>query len=278
MTQPDFLIIGAMKCGTTTLAAQLGAQQGVFMTKPKEPFYFSDDDVYARGPDWYASLFARAAPGDLKGEASTRYTMLPNYPHTIARMKAALPAPRLVYCIRNPVQRAVSHYLHEWIERRISVDIARAFDLHPELTDYGRYAMQIAPFVEAYGADAIWITSLERIKADPSGELGRIGAHIGMTATPVWRDAIEALNVSSDRSRKLPLHRMLVSNPTAVRLREALVPKALEQRIRNARKYQKRPEVPAAVRARLMEIHQAEKAALLEMNLAGAPEALSDCA
>ena len=40
MTGPDFLIIGAMKCGTTTLAAQLGAHQGVFMTKPKEPFYF----------------------------------------------------------------------------------------------------------------------------------------------------------------------------------------------------------------------------------------------
>jgi hypothetical protein len=75
MSYPDFFILGAMKCGTTTLAAQLGRQDGVFMCEPKEPFYFSDDDVYARGPEWYHSLFRAAAPGDLIGEASTRYTM-----------------------------------------------------------------------------------------------------------------------------------------------------------------------------------------------------------
>ncbi|MGR3434230.1 MAG: sulfotransferase, partial [Shimia sp.] len=73
MPYPDFLIIGAMKCGTTTLAAQLGRQDGVFVCDPKEPFYFSDDAVHARGPDWYRGLFAAAAPGDLKGEGSTRY-------------------------------------------------------------------------------------------------------------------------------------------------------------------------------------------------------------
>ena len=63
MTTPDYIVIGAMKCGTTTLAAQLGAQSGLFMTTPKEPNYFSDDDVFARGPDWYSALFDAAAPG-----------------------------------------------------------------------------------------------------------------------------------------------------------------------------------------------------------------------
>ena len=51
MKTPDYIVIGAMKCGTTTLAAQLGAQSGLFMTTPKEPNYFSDDDVFARGPE-----------------------------------------------------------------------------------------------------------------------------------------------------------------------------------------------------------------------------------
>ena len=74
MALPDFAIIGAMKCGTTTLAAQLGAQDGVFVTTPKEPEFFSEDANYARGMDWYASLYQGAAPGDLTGEGSTGLT------------------------------------------------------------------------------------------------------------------------------------------------------------------------------------------------------------
>ena len=54
---PDFIIIGAMKCMTSTLHEQLAAQPGIQMSMPKEPCYFSDDAVYARGPEWYASLF-----------------------------------------------------------------------------------------------------------------------------------------------------------------------------------------------------------------------------
>ncbi|MDO5706469.1 MAG: sulfotransferase domain-containing protein, partial [Paracoccus sp. (in: a-proteobacteria)] len=114
MAMPDFLIIGAMKCGTSTLAAQLGAQTGIFVTTPKEPNFFSDDAEWARGIDWYRALFDGAAPGDLKGEASTHYTKLPNHPHTLERLRPHVPAPRLIYLIRNPLDRLVSHYIHEW--------------------------------------------------------------------------------------------------------------------------------------------------------------------
>ena len=86
---PDFLIIGAMKSGTSTLQAQLAVQPGLFMTTPKEPNFFSDDDIYAKGIDWYRSLFDAAAAGDLKGEASTHYTKLPDYPDTVTRLAAS---------------------------------------------------------------------------------------------------------------------------------------------------------------------------------------------
>ena len=77
MGLPDFLIIGAMKCGTSTLQAQLARQPGVFMSTPKEPNYFSDDEVHAQGQARYEGLFSGAAEGDLTGEASTHYTKLP---------------------------------------------------------------------------------------------------------------------------------------------------------------------------------------------------------
>ena len=59
---PDFIVMGAMKCATSTLHEQLAAQPGFFMSKPKEPNFFSDDEIYARGLDWYRSLFAGSGP------------------------------------------------------------------------------------------------------------------------------------------------------------------------------------------------------------------------
>jgi len=137
MNKPDYIIIGAMKCGTSTLAAQLGAQAGCFMTEPKEPQYFSDDPVYAKGADWYADLFAGAGPMDLKGEASTHYTKLPTYPATVTRMTASLPDLKLVYMIRNPMARVVSHYIHAWSEGELSCPIDEALETVPELVAVG---------------------------------------------------------------------------------------------------------------------------------------------
>lgn len=245
MTGPDYIVIGAMKCGTSTLAAQLGAQSGLFMTDPKEPNYFSDDDIFARGPEWYAELFAPADAQDLKGEASTHYTKQPDLPETLPRMQAALRDVRLVYMIRDPMARLVSHYIHEWSQGVLSGSLADALETHGPLVDYGRYGWQVAPYIEAYGRDAVLLTSLERLNADRQAELSRIAAHIGHDGPVSWQDSVGAENVSSERVRRLPLHGLLVDNPVATVLRRALVPKALRARIRAARQMTTRPEIPA---------------------------------
>lgn len=249
---PDFIILGAMKCGTSTLAAQLAAQDGVFVTDPKEPNFFSDDDIHAKGLDWYGSLFADAPEGALKGEASTHYTKRPDLPEALPRMQAVLAAPRLIYMIRDPVARAVSHYLHEVSQGVITQGPEEAIARYPELVAYGRYGMQIAPYVEAYGREAVLLTSLETLRADPQGELTRIAAHLGHDADrwgPVtWREDLGAQNVSAQRIRKLPLHGLLVGNPVATALRRALVPKSVRSRIRDARQMgQARPDLPPAL-------------------------------
>src|SRR3954469_22213852 len=100
---PDFIVIGAMKCATTTLHEQLARQPGVFMSRPKELNFFSDDETYGLGLGWYASVFGRAAPGDLCGESSTHYTKLPVYPRAVERMSRALPGVKLIYVMRDPV-------------------------------------------------------------------------------------------------------------------------------------------------------------------------------
>lgn len=251
MTYPHFIIIGAMKCGTSTLAAQLGGQEGIFITDPKEPNYFSDDAVFARGQSWYATLFSSASSDDLRGEASTHYTKRPDYPQTITRMCASLDAPRFVYMIRNPMERLVSHYIHAWSEGELSDKLEASLSSHSQLVKYGLYGWQISPFIETFGRDAVLLTSLERLKMERGAELERIAAHIGHAGSVRWREDLEMQNVSANRVRKLPLHKLLIDSPVATLLRRTFVPKALRSRIRARRQMNTRPEIPALARANL---------------------------
>lgn len=250
----DFVIVGAMKCGTSTLAAQLQAQPGIFMTDPKEPNFFSDDAQYRRGMAWYENLFAAAAPGDLKGEASTHYTKLPTYPDCIDRMAAALKAPKLIYMVRNPLVRAVSHYIHGWTMGEIRCDLETALEEHPELISYGCYGRQIAPFVRTFGAESILLASQEEMKTAPQDMLARICRFLDYDGDPLWQVEQAAVNVSADRVRQFPMHKLLIENPVAKTLRKTLVPQGVRDRIKRSRQMADRPDLPEAGRRRLEEV------------------------
>lgn len=265
MALPDFVIIGAMKCGTTTLQAQLAAQEGVFMSTPKEPNFFSDDDVYARGRGWYEALFDAAPPGALKGEASTHYTKLPTYPACADRLAAMIPDAKLIYMTRDPFERLVSHYIHEWTMGLIAAPLEEALEANPELVAYSRYAMQITPYVERFGAERILVLPLERMEADPQGALSEVGAFLGLPGQPVWIAERERANVSAERIRRFPLRRLLIDNPAASALRRALVPKAAREAVKRRLRMERRPALSEAARARLAPVFEAEASALARM-------------
>jgi hypothetical protein len=107
---PDFLILGAQKAGTTALYAYLRRHPAITGPSWKEVSYF--DRHYARGPSWYRGNFPNLlrARGELVGEASPSYLFHPLAPQ---RGKELLPEARLVALVRNPVDRALSHYNHE---------------------------------------------------------------------------------------------------------------------------------------------------------------------
>jgi len=252
MALPDFVIIGAMKCGTSTLAAQLGAQDGVFMTTPKEPNFFSDDGVFAQGMDWYRALFDPAGPDDLKGEASTHYAKAPTHPDAPARMHAAVPGAKLIYLMRDPAERAISHYIHEWTQGVIDGDLDAALDSHPELVAYSRYDLQLEPWRALYGDDAILTLRLEDMKTDPQGVLDRVAAHLGRPGAFRWQTDMGAQNVSAERIRKFPLYALLIEHPAAAALRRTLAPRWLRDAIKRHLQMRERPEPTAASRARLL--------------------------
>src|SRR5262249_9316045 len=149
--QPDFIVIGAMKSATTTLHEQLARQPGIFMSRPKEPNFFSDDANYVRGLSWYRSLFPGRDGVVLRGESSTHYTKLPTYPRTVKRMTQSLRDVKLIYVMRHPIDRLVSHYMHERSLDSVRAGIDEAIEEVPILVDYGRYGMQLLPYLEVYG-------------------------------------------------------------------------------------------------------------------------------
>lgn len=109
---PDFLIIGGMKAATTTLFRWLETHPQVVMPSIKEPNFFTAEDRWRRGTEWYTSLFS-ANPLMRTGEATVRYTDPDLAPTAASRIKRVAPHARLVFIHRDPVARAQSHYRHE---------------------------------------------------------------------------------------------------------------------------------------------------------------------
>ncbi len=117
-TLPDFLVIGAAKSATTTLYAYLEQSPNVAWSLRKEAFFFNQ--TFHWGLNWYRAFFplrsairrqARAAGGPvLTGEGSPDYLL---HPHAPQRIKAILPAAKLVVILRNPIDRAYSFYKHQ---------------------------------------------------------------------------------------------------------------------------------------------------------------------
>jgi len=251
---PDFIIIGAMKSATSTLHNQLSAQPGIFMSSPKEPNFFSDDDIYNHGLSWYSGLFSYANARDICGESSTHYTKLPDYSDTIQRLKAAIPRPKLIYVMRHPVDRLISHYMHQWSEGVISCDINQAIDRYPELVDYSCYGMQITPYLQEFGHKAVLPLFFDDLKKNKDRALNRVGTFIGCTQPLIWIDDLTQDNQSSQRIRRFYGYELLINSRPMAWLRKNLIPQALRNRIKKRLTMQQRPQISDVQREHITEI------------------------
>ncbi|RCL51849.1 MAG: sulfotransferase [Synechococcus sp. MED-G70] len=108
---PNFIIIGAAKSATTTLANALKRHPDIFISKPKEPKFFGRN--YAKGWDWYISRFRKGEGIKFRGEASTMYaSQLRSFRKAPKLMSIYLPDVKLIYIVRHPLERIVSQWRH----------------------------------------------------------------------------------------------------------------------------------------------------------------------
>jgi Sulfotransferase domain len=122
---PDFLVLGAQKAGTTALYAYLRRHPQITGPSWKEVSFF--DRHWARGESWYRGNFPNRARtgGKLVGEASPSYVFHPLAPQ---RVQELVPEARLIVLVRNPIDRALSHYNHEVSLGREPLSFEEALD------------------------------------------------------------------------------------------------------------------------------------------------------
>lgn len=248
---PNFILIGGMKCATSTLHEQLAQLDGIVMSSPKEPNFFSDDEQYAKGMSWYSQIFDGPTKC-LKGESSTHYTKFPNYPKTIERMQAnGLSDAKFIYVIRHPIDRLVSHYIHEWSQSVISEHIDDAIFHHPELIDYSSYFKQLSHYLDAFSRKQILLVFYDSLISRPQFELTRICQFIGYRGDVNWDFGMEKQNVSAQRIKRFPLDDFFIHSKPATFLRRAFVPRSLRNRVKKELTMSKRPELSSQSKAHL---------------------------
>lgn len=207
-----FIIGGAPRCGTTWLCHALDRHPDVAMAKPfiPEPKFFHIDGLYARGMEYYRQTwFSEAAPGMACGEKTSYYLENPQCADRIARH---LPEARLLFTLRDPVERAYSNYVWSRMNGHETEDFETALALEeereralPESLRFvhphayfsrGLYARLLAPYFERFPRERILCLRLEDIRCDPAAVLAQVHAFLGLAPRPGDAEGLGRINPS----------------------------------------------------------------------------------
>jgi hypothetical protein len=180
-----------MKAGTSSLHAALRQHPQVFMSEPKEPAYFIEPckrprDLYGNSDTedqclaTYLNLFAGARDHAYLGEASTHYTKLPTLNGVVDRIHAFNHNARIIYLVRDPVERTISHY---WWNCRFHAEVRSPLDAildNSEYLAFSHYAMQMRAYRQLFSPEQIRLMTFEELCAAPGEHMGKLYEWLGV--------------------------------------------------------------------------------------------------
>ena len=167
---PNLIIIGGLKCGTTSIHHYLGLHPEVQMSKPKELNFFVEELDWDLGMDWYRGRFDDRFP--VRGESSPHYTNLPRYTGVVERIHEHIPDAKLIYMVRDPISRILSHWRHATgagYETRSMEEVLTRDD--QTYVTRSMYWMQLQPYLEHFDRDQIEVITQEELQSDREGTM-----------------------------------------------------------------------------------------------------------
>ncbi|MEO8295265.1 MAG: sulfotransferase domain-containing protein [Gemmatimonadota bacterium] len=211
---PDFLLIGAMKAGTSFVFASLAAHPHIIRSRRREIHFFGSR--FSRGVPWYRTHFPTGLEmrryQAITGEGSTSYLANPDSP---ARIRSVLPEVKMIALLRDPVDRAISNYFHEQRTGRETLPIAEAFRAeesrrvemglgHLSYRTRGLYAEQLERYYTLFPREQILVLRSETLFAEPAKVMAQVCRFIGVDSALDTRE-YEPRNVGGYDPAKVPV-------------------------------------------------------------------------
>jgi sulfotransferase family protein len=175
---PNLIVIGAMKCGTTSLHRYLRLHPEISMSAPKELNYFVKDLQWGLGEEWYRSHFDPRLP--VRGESSVHYTNFPRFDGVAERIHEFVPEAKLIYVVRDPIERMLSHYVHNRAGGYELLDAEEALSRPSAYIDRSRYFMQLSQYLERFVPERVHIITQEELNAEREQTLRRTFEFLGV--------------------------------------------------------------------------------------------------
>lgn len=261
---PTFIVIGAMKSGTTSLYLYLRSHPEIFMSDPKELEFFSTH--YDKGIAWYASHFQAKAKA--YGEASTGYTKYPtaSFSGVPQRMHAVLPDIKLMYIVRDPIERIISQYIHKYSlgQEQRSLDEALATLEGNHYVACSRYYMQLEQYLPYYPKENILVITAEELKHQRQATIRAVYRFVGVDETYVGPHLDVVAHKSSEKRRPRKIRRYFPSKEATNKVKQ-LLPSPVARWIRDSTLHpplQVRPTCSPELEARLIDHFRDDVAAL----------------
>ena len=240
-TLPDFIVIGAMKAGTTTLYEYLQHHPEIGMSRIKETNFFVEEKNWRRGLKWYRKQF----PTDrkLRGEVSPNYTKSHVFKGVVERMKTLVPNCKFIFLARDPVARAQSQYRHELLSDEVPPpppeDLPGTHSWS-HLIDTSAYAKQLEVYLAHYPRENFLFLEFESFVENPVETLSEIAAFLEIEDSwPINRKI--AANAHDTESRMPGWYFQVRRSRTFGRLKDIIPPSSRTLLKRLVRKTDTRP-------------------------------------
>lgn len=186
--KPQFVFIGPTRSGTTWIDAYLRTRSDIALPEhQKETFFF--DKLYERGLNWYERQFPQQRPGALCVEVAPS---LLGKPEAAERVAKDLHGVQVVCTLRNPIDRAVSHYFHYLKAGQRDVGFVKMYDAHPDIINTGLYHKHLTVWIGLLGKHNVHVMLYDEMRSAPDRFCGELCSILGIPYIPPSNELVGA--------------------------------------------------------------------------------------